>query len=39
MKKIKSIEAKRCFVFSQMFTSKNMRVKSVKDNKIKIDKD
>ena len=38
-KKVESIEPKRCFVFSQRFTSKNMRVKSIKDNKVKVNKE
>lgn len=37
LKKVKSIEAKRCFVFSQRFTSKNTTVKSIRDKIVKVD--
>lgn len=39
IKEVKSIEPKRAFVFSQIFTSKNMRKKSVKENLVKVNKE
>lgn len=39
IKKVKTIEVKRCFVFSQRFTSKNMRKESVKKEIIKPSKE
>ncbi|OGF63998.1 hypothetical protein A2661_01040 [Candidatus Giovannonibacteria bacterium RIFCSPHIGHO2_01_FULL_45_24] len=39
LKKVKTIEVKRCFVFSQRFTSKNMRKESVKKKIIKPSKE
>jgi len=39
IKKVKTIEVKRCFIFSQRFTSKNMRKESIKKERIKPSKE